>query len=174
MKFGNLAKIVAGVAGAAATGYGVKKAVDYFQNRGQEEPDPETTEDAEVELEQDDIAFATMETESVQPFLDASFGAEGRYVPIRPPKVFEYQEQNYMVIWTYDNEKEKNQLLAFKYTEDGRKMLASVGYTADATDYNVNLDGTNLAVEISGSGEQITSGQGETDGTEEVDLVPIG
>ena len=43
MKFGNLAKIVAGVAGAAATGYGVKKAVDYFQNRGQEEPDPETT-----------------------------------------------------------------------------------------------------------------------------------
>jgi hypothetical protein len=174
VKFGNLAKIVAGVAGAAATGYGVKKAVDYFQNRGQEEPDPETTEDAEVELEQDDIAFATMETESVQPFLDASFGAEGRYVPIRPPKVFEYQEQNYMVIWTYDNEKEKNQLLAFKYTEDGRKMLASVGYTADATDYNVNLDGTNLAVEISGSGEQITSGQGETDGTEEVDLVPIG
>ena len=115
-----------------------------------------------------------METESVQPFLDASFGAEGRYVPIRPPKVFEYQEQNYMVIWAYDNEKEKNQLLAFKYTEDGRKMLASVGYTADATDYNVNLDGTNLAVEISGSGEQITSGQGETDGTEEVDLVPIG
>ena len=174
MKFGNLAKIVAGAAGAAATGYGVKKAVDYFQNRGQEEPDPETTEDAEVELEQDDIAFATMETESVQPFLDASFGAEGRYVPIRPPKVFEYQEQNYMVIWAYDNEKEKNQLLAFKYTEDGRKMLASVGYTADATDYNVNLDGTNLAVEISGSGEQITSGQGETDGTEEVDLVPIG
>lgn len=174
MKFGNLAKIVAGVAGAAATGYGVKKAVDYFQNRGQEEPDPETTEDAEVELEQDDIAFATMETESVQPFLDASFGAEGRYVPIRPPKVFEYQEQNYMVIWAYDNEKEKNQLLAFKHTEDGRKMLASVGYTADATDYNVNLDGTNLAVEISGSGEQITSGQGETDGTEEVDLVPIG
>lgn len=174
MKFGNLAKIVGGVAGAAATGYGVKKAVDYFQNRGQEEPDPETTEDAEVELEQDDIAFATMETESVQPFLDASFGAEGRYVPIRPPKVFEYQEQNYMVIWAYDNEKEKNQLLAFKYTEDGRKMLASVGYTADATDYNVNLDGTNLAVEISGSGEQITSGQGETDGTEEVDLVPIG
>ena len=116
MKFGNLAKIVAGVAAAAATGYGVKKAVDYFQNRGQEEPDPETTEDAEVELEQDDIAFATMETESVQPFLDASFGAEGRYVPIRPPKVFEYQEQNYMVIWAYDNEKEKNQLLAFKYT----------------------------------------------------------
>ena len=56
-----------------------------------------------------DIAFATMETESVQPFLDASFGAEGRYVPIRPPKVFEYQEQNYMVIWAYDNEKEKNQ-----------------------------------------------------------------
>ncbi|OZH51728.1 hypothetical protein AFK68_29070, partial [Hydrocoleum sp. CS-953] len=98
----------------------------------------------------------------------------GRYVPTRPPKVFEYQEQDYMVIWTYDNEKEKNQLLAFQYTEDGRQMVASVGYTADATDYNVNLDGTNLAVEISGNGEQITSGQGETDGTDEVDLVPVG
>ncbi|MDJ0516037.1 MAG: hypothetical protein QNJ74_07135 [Trichodesmium sp. MO_231.B1] len=174
MKFGNLAKIVAGVAGVAATGYGVKKAVDYFQNRDQEEPDPETTEDAEVELEADDIAFATVEAESVQPFLDASFGAEGRYVPTRPPKVFEYQEQDYMVIWTYDNEKEKNQLLAFQYTEDGRQMIASVGYTADVTDYNVNLDGTNLAVEISSNGEQITSGQGETDGTDEVDLVPVG
>ena len=51
-------------------------------------------------------------------------------------------------------------------------MVASVGYTADGTDYNVNLDGTNLAVEV--NGEQITSGQGETDGTDEVDLVPVG
>ena len=50
----------------------------------------------------------------------------------------------------------------------------TVERTGHATDYNVNLDGTNLAVEISGNGEQITSGQGETDGTEEVDLVPIG
>ncbi|NER04814.1 MAG: hypothetical protein F6K17_20530 [Okeania sp. SIO3C4] len=51
-------------------------------------------------------------------------------------------------------------------------MVASVGYTADVTDYNVNLDGTNLAVEV--NGEQITSGQGETDGADEVDLVPVG
>ncbi len=174
MKFGNLAKIVAGVAGVAATGYGVKKAVDYFQNRDQEEHDPEVTEEHEVELEADDIAFAAVEPESVQPFLDASFGAEGRYVPTRPPKVFEYQDQQYMVIWAYDNEKEKNQLLGFQYTEEGRQMVASVGYTADAYDYNVNLDGTNLAVAISSNGEQITSGQGETDGTDEVDLVPVG
>ncbi|NES73101.1 MAG: hypothetical protein F6K24_51870 [Okeania sp. SIO2D1] len=172
MNFGNIAKIVAGVAGVAATGYGVKKAVDYFQNRDQEEPDPEITEDAEVELETDDIAFATVEPESVQPFLDASFGAPGRYVPTRPPKVFEYQEQQYMVIWSYDNEKEKNQLMAFQYTDAGRQMVASVGYTGDGTDYNVNLDGTNLAVEV--NGEQITSGQGETDGADEVDLVPVG
>ncbi len=172
MNFGNLAKIVAGVAGVAATGYGVKKAVDYFQNRDQEEADPETTEEAEVELSPEDVAFATVEADSVQPFLDASFGAPGRYVPTRPPKVFEYQELQYMVIWAYDNEKEKNQLLGFQYTEEGRKMVASVGYTADATDYNVNLDGTNLAVEV--NGEQFTSGQGETDGADEVDLVPIG
>ncbi len=174
MNFGNLAKIVAGVAGVAATGYGVKKAVDYFQNRAQEEPDPGQTEEAEVELSSEDVAYATVEPESVQGFLDASFGAEGRYVPTRPPKVFEYQDQQYMVIWAYDNEKEKNQLLGFQYTDEGRQMVASVGYTADATDYNLNLDGTNLAVEISGNGEQLTSGQGETDGTDEVDLVPIG
>ncbi|MGD1909747.1 MAG: hypothetical protein ACFB2X_02435 [Rivularia sp. (in: cyanobacteria)] len=172
MNFGNLAKIAAGVAGVAVTGYGVKKAVDYFQNRDQEEPDPETTEDAEVELEADDIAFATVEPESVQPFLDASFGSPGRYVHTRPPKVFEYQDQQYMVIWSYDNEKEKNQLLGFQYTDEGRQMVASVGYTADATDYNINLDGTNLAVEV--NGEQITSGQGETGGADEVDLVPVG
>lgn len=172
MNFGNLAKIAAGVAGVAVAGYGVKKAVDYFQNRDQEEPDPETNEDSEVELEPDDIAYATVEPDSVQPFLDASFGSPGRYVPSRPPKMFEYQEQDYMVIWAYDNEKEKNQLLCFQYTDAGRQMVASVGYTADATDYNVNLDGTNLAVDV--NGEQITSGQGETDGADEVDLVPVG
>ncbi|MDY7005021.1 MAG: hypothetical protein SWX82_14035 [Cyanobacteriota bacterium] len=172
MNFGKLGKIAAGVAGAAATGYGVKKAVDYFRNRGQEEPEPDKTEEAEVELSSDDVAFATVEPESVQPFLDASFGAPGRYSPTRPPKVFEYQGQQYMVIWSYDNEKEKNQLMGFQYTDAGRQMVASVGYTADATDYNVNLDGTNLAVEV--NGEQITSGQGETDGTDEVDLVPVG
>ncbi|MEO1430502.1 MAG: hypothetical protein AAFS12_13015 [Cyanobacteria bacterium J06632_19] len=172
MNFGNLAKIAAGVAGVAATGYGVKKAVDYFQNRDKEEPDSDKTEDTEVELEADDVAFATVEPESVQPFLDASFGSPGRYVPTRPPKVFEYQNQQYMVIWSYDNEKEKNQLMGFQYTDAGRQMVASVGYTADATDYNVKLDGTNLAVEV--NGEQITSGQGATGGTNEVDLVPVG
>ena len=172
MNFGNLAKIVAGAAGVAATGYGVKKAVDYFKNRGQEEPDAETTEEAEVELSSEDVAYATVEPESVQGFLDASFGSPGRYTPTRPPKVFEYQDQQYMVIWAYDNDKEKNQLLGFQYTDGGRQMVASVGYTADGTDYNVNLDGTNLAVEV--NGEQITSGQGETDGTDEVDLVPVG
>lgn len=172
MKFGNLAKIAAGVAGAAATGYGVKKAVDYFQNRGQEEANAEVGEEEEVELSSDDVAYATVEPESVQGFLDASFGSPGRYVPTRPPKVFEYQDQQYMVIWSYDNEKDKNQLMGFQYTDAGRQMVASVGYTADATDYNVNLDGTNLAVEV--NGEQITSGQGETGGADEVDLVPVG
>ncbi len=174
MNFGNLAKIAVGIAGVAATGYGVKKAVDYFQNRDQEEPDPEKAEDTEVEVTSEDVAYATVEPESVQPFLDASFGAPGRYVPTRAPKIFEYQDQQYMVIWAYDNDKEKNQLLGFKYTDEGREMVASVGYTGDATDYNVNLDGTNLAVKIDANGEEITSGQGETEGTNEVDLVPVG
>ncbi|WP_215629093.1 MULTISPECIES: hypothetical protein [Moorena] len=30
-------------------------------------------------------------------------------------------------------------VLAFIYTDEGRKMVASVGYTPDATDYNINL-----------------------------------
>ena len=173
MKFGNLAKIAAGVVGAAATGYGVKKAADYFQNRDKEEADSETTEDTEVELEANDIAFVAVELNSVQSFLDTSF-SPGRYTPSRTPKVFEYQEQDYMVIWANDNEKEKNQLLVFQYTEEGRKMIASIGYTSDATYYNINLDGTNLAVKISDEMELITSGQGQTDGTDQVDLVPIG
>lgn len=32
-------------------------------------------------------------------------------------------------------------------------MFVSVGYIVDVIDYNVNLDGINLVVEISGSGE---------------------
>ena len=56
--------------------------------------------------------------------------------------------------------------------EEGRKMIASVGYTADLTDYNLSLDDTPSAIEV--NGEQMTSGQGKTDGTDEVDLVPAG
>ena len=51
-------------------------------------------------------------------------------------------------------------------------MIASVGYTADLTDYNLSLDDTPSAIEV--NGEQMTSGQGKTDGTDEVDLVPAG
>lgn len=32
-------------------------------------------------------------------------------------------------------------------------MVVSVGYIVDVIDYNVNLDGINLVVEISGNGE---------------------
>lgn len=60
-------------------------------------------------------------------------------------------------------------MMAFKYTDAGRKMVASVGYTGDATDYNLSLDGTDFAVEV--NGEQLVSGQGETDGADEVDFV---
>ena len=51
-------------------------------------------------------------------------------------------------------------------------MIASVGYTADLTDYNLSLDDTPSAIEV--NGEQMTSGQGKPDGTDEVDLVPAG
>ena len=156
-------------AGVAAVGaIGTKKAVDYLRNRDKEEVVEESQGDAE-NVAADEVAYASVEPDSVQDFLDRSFGNPGRYVPTRPPKVFEYQDDQYMVIWAKDNEQEKNQMMAFKYTDAGRKMVASVGYTKDTTDYNLNLDNTDFAVEV--NGEKLISGQGETDGTNEVDFV---
>ena len=156
-------------AGVAAVGaIGTKKAEDYFKNRGKEEAPPETEPDAEAPAE-DEVAFASVEESSVQGFLDASFGDAGRYVPNRPPKIFEYQGEQYMVIWAYDNKQEKNQMMAFKYTDEGRKMVASVGYTDDKTDYNLSLEPTPFAVEV--NGDKLQSGQSETDGTSDVDFV---
>jgi hypothetical protein len=161
----NLRNLLIGAGVAAVGGIGTKLAVDYFRNRGQEQPAPEGNEDVKPSSAQE-VAYVTVEPGSVQGFLDASFGKPGRYVPSRAPKIFEYQDQQ------YNNDKQKNQLLGFKYTDQGRKMVASVGYTTNATDYNISLEGTNLAVEV--NGKQITSGQGQTDGTNEVDLVPVG
>jgi hypothetical protein len=156
-------------AGVAAVGaIGTKKAVDYFRNRGQEEVVDESQGDAE-NVASDEVAYATVEPDSVQDFLDKSFGNPGRYVPNRAPKVFEYQGDRYMVIWAKDNEKNKNQMMAFKYTDAGRQMVASVGYTGTATDYNLSLDNTNFAVEV--NGEKLVSGKGETGGANEVDFV---
>jgi hypothetical protein len=163
-----LRNILIGAGVAAVGAIGTKKAVDYFRNRGKEEVVDEAKGDAEATAP-DEVAYATVEPDSVQDFLDRSFGNPGRYTPTRPPKVFEYQDEQYMVIWARDNEKNKNQLLAFKYTDAGRQMVASVGYTSDSTDYNVKLDGTSFAVDV--DGEQLVSGQGNTKGTDEVDFV---
>ncbi len=164
-----LRNILIGAGIATVGAIGTKLAVDYFRGRGQEEAVDETVEDAEPASEEE-VAYAVVEDSTIQTFLDNSFGDAGRYVPTRPPKVFDYQGFQCMVIWAYDNQKEKNQLLAFKYTDEGRKMIASVGYTGDATDYNLNLEGTPFAIEV--NGEQMTSGQGQTDGTDEVEFVP--
>ncbi|NEO65127.1 MAG: hypothetical protein F6J98_33930 [Moorea sp. SIO4G2] len=166
-----LRNILMGAGIAAVGAVGTKMAVDYFRNRDKEEERDESEGDAEV-TSPEEVAYAIVQDSSVQNFLDASFGDAGRYVPTRAPKMFDYQDQQYMVIWAYDNQKEKNQMLAFIYTDEGRKMVASVGYTADATDYNINLDSTPFAVEV--NGEQITSGQSETDGADEVDFVLAG
>lgn len=167
----NLRNILVGAGIAAVGAIGTKLAVDYLRNRGQEDVKDESEGDAEA-ASAEEVAYATVEPSSVQSFLDASFGDPGRYVPNRPPKVFDYQGQQYMVIWAYDNEKAKNQMLAFQYTDEGRKMIASVGYTPDQTDYNLNLDATPFAVEVNNN--QITSGQGETEGTNDVDFVLAG
>ncbi|NEQ15675.1 hypothetical protein [Moorena sp. SIO2C4] len=166
-----LRNILMGAGIAAVGAVGTKVAVDYFRNRDKEEERDESEGDAEATSPQE-VAYAIVQDSSVQNFLDASFGDAGRYVPTRAPKMFDYQDQQYMVIWAYDNQKEKNQMLAFIYTDEGRKMVASVGYTADATDYNINLDSTPFAVEV--NGEQITSGQDETGGADEVDFVLAG
>lgn len=164
----NLRNILVGAGIAAVGAVGTKLAVDYFQNRGKEEVIDESQGDAEV-TSPDEVAYATVEESSVQSFLDASFGDPGRYVPNRPPKVFDYQGQQYMVIWAYDNEKAKNQMLAFKYTDGGRKMIASVGYTGDQTDYNINMSDTPFAVEV--NGEKIASGQSTAAGASDIDFV---
>ena len=163
-----LRNILLGAGVAAVGAIGTKKAVDYLRNRDKEEVVEESQGDAEA-IAPDEVAYATVEPSSVQDFLDRSFGNPGRYVPTRPPKVFEYQDDQYMVIWARDNEKDKNQMMAFKYTDAGRQMVASVGYTGDATDYNLSLDDTDFAVEV--NGDKLVSGQGETDGADEIDFV---
>jgi hypothetical protein len=163
-----LRNILLGAGVAAVGAIGTKKAVDYLRNRGQEDVVEESVGDVEA-VAADEVAYATVEADSVQDFLNQSFGSPGRYVPTRPPKVFEYQNDQYMVIWAKDNEKNKNQMMAFKYTDAGRKMVASVGYTGDATDYNLSLDGTDFAVEV--NGKKLVSGQGETAGANDVDFV---
>lgn len=163
-----LRNILLGAGVAAVGAIGTKKAVDYLRNRDKEEVVDDSQGDAEA-IAPDEVAYATVEPSSVQDFLDKSFGNPGRYVPTRSPKVFEYQGEQYMVIWARDNQKDKNQMMAFKYTDAGRKMVASVGYTGDATDYNLSLDDTDFAVEV--NGEKLVSGQGATDGADEVDFV---
>lgn len=173
-------------AGIATLGaIGVKKTVDYFQNKKQEEavnqlpenvPNQLTQnapnqlpEDASISNPQEEVAFAVVETSVVQDFLDKTFGTVGRYQPNKSPKVFEYLDQDYMVIWAYDQQKSKNQMLVFLYTDKGREMIGSVGYTASETDYRLKMENTPFAVSI--NGKKLQSGEGETSGTNDVDFV---
>jgi hypothetical protein len=164
----NLRNILVGAGLAVVGGITTKVAVDYFRNRGEENVKDASEGDAQAS-NTDEVAVAAVESASVQNFLDKSFGNPGRYVPNRAPKIFEYQDKSYMVIWAKDNEKQKNQMLAFIYNEQGRDMLASVGYTSSATDYDINLSSTPFAVEV--NGKKITDGKGETDGANDVDFV---
>jgi hypothetical protein len=98
----NLRNILIGAGIAAVGAIGTKKAVDYFRNRGKEEVVEESQGDAEP-ASAEEVAYATVEPASVQDFLDKSFGDPGRYTPTRPPKIFDYQGKQYMVIWARDN-----------------------------------------------------------------------
>lgn len=165
----NLRKFLAGAGIVAVGAIGTKMAVDYFQNRKEEEVRAQSLGDVEAKSTQE-VAYAIVEQNSVQDFLDKSFGNPGRYVPNRPVKVFDYQNKQYMVIWAKDNQLNKNQMLAFLYTEKGRDLIASVGYTSEKTDYNLSeLNTTPFAVKI--NGEKLTSGKAEIQGTDNVDFV---
>lgn len=165
----NLRKFLVGAGIVSVGAIGTKMAVDYFQNRKEEEVRDESLGDAETESTEE-VAYAIVEQNSVQDFLDKSFGNPGRYVPNRPAKIFDYQGKQYMVIWAKDNQLNKNQMLAFLYTEKGRDLIASVGYTSEETDYNLSeLNTTPFAVKI--NGEKLTSGKAETKGTDNVDFV---
>ncbi|MGB5593083.1 MAG: hypothetical protein WBM62_03490 [Crocosphaera sp.] len=164
-----LRNILIGAGITAIGAIGTKTAIDYFHNREEEDVIDESEGDQEVSSSEEEVAYVVVEQNSVQEFLDKSFGDPGRYVPNRPPKIFEYQEINYMVIWARDNEKEKNQMLVFQYTDEGRDMIASVGYTSETTDYSLSLSETPFSVEV--NGQKLESGKGETQGTENVDFV---
>jgi len=164
----NLRNLLIGAGVVAVGAIGTKVATDYLRNRGKEETRDEKEGDVEAQSPQE-VSYVNVEQNSVQQFLDTSFGKAGRYVPSRPPKVFDYQNKQYMVIWAHDNEQNKDQMLAFVYTGQGREMIASVGYTSSKTDYNLELEGTPFAIEV--NDKQIKSGKGETSGTDEVDLV---
>jgi hypothetical protein len=74
-----------------------------------------------------------------------------------------------MVIWAYDQQKSKNQMLVFVYTDKGREMIGSVGYTSSETDYRLSMENTPFAVVI--NGKKLQSGEGNTSGTNDVDFV---
>lgn len=165
----NLRNLLIGAGIVTVGAIGTKMAVDYFQNRQEEATVDESLGDTEPASDEQ-IAYAVVEATSVQDFLDRSFGNPGRYVPNRQPKIFDYQGKQYMVIWAYDNQEKKNQMLAFMYTQKGRHLIASVGYTREKTDYNLyELSTTPFAVKI--NGQKLTSGKTETVGTNIVDFV---
>ncbi|EAZ94234.1 hypothetical protein [Crocosphaera chwakensis] len=164
----NIHKVLAGAGLTALGAIGTKAAVDYLRNRDQEEVVDESQGDQEISAPEEEVAYAVVKPESVQDFLDKSFEAN-RYVPNRSPKVFEYKGKSYMVIWARDNKQNKNQMLVFEYTDEGRDMIASVGYTTSKTDYNLQLSDTPFAVEV--NGQKLESGKGETQGADNVDFV---
>jgi hypothetical protein len=168
-----LRNILIGAGIATIGGIGVKKAVDYFQNKQQEEnvipPALSASQEEAIIPDAQEVAFAVVESSSVQDFLDKSFGSVGRYTPNRSPKIFEYEDKQYMVIWAYDQEQSKNQMLVFLYTDAGREMIGSVGYTNAQTDYRLKMGNTPFAVEINGA--KLKSGEGEIGGTTNVDFV---
>lgn len=83
-------KILAGAGLTALGAIGTKAAVDYFRNRGQEEDIDKSQGDQQISVPEQEVAYVVVKADSVQDFLDRSFGDAGRYIPNRPAKIFEY------------------------------------------------------------------------------------
>jgi hypothetical protein len=148
--------------------FGKKKTNEYLKTDNHN-ADIDASEAAAIALTVEEVAFTEVESGSVQNFLDVSFGVLGRYVPNRSPKIFEHQGKSYMAIWCNDTQLNKKQFLVFIYEDDQRKMIASVGYTNDLTDYDLKMSATPFAILV--NGEKLTTGKSETAGTDDVTLV---
>lgn len=146
-----------------------KKKADDFLASDINAAEIDAIEAEAIALTAEEVAFASVDPSSVQAFLDTSFGKAGRYIPNREPKIFEHQGKNYMAIWADDTELNKKQLLVFLYTDGGRTMVASVGYTPEITDYDIDLSPTPFSVMV--NGKKLKIGKGETAGTDDVNLV---
>lgn len=81
-----LRNILIGAGITAIGAIGTKTAIDYFHNREEEDVIDESEGDQEVSSYEEEVAYVVVEQNSVQEFLDKSFGDPAAMFPTVPPK----------------------------------------------------------------------------------------